>query len=326
MTSADHEKFVSYMVPSKYEESMKTRGVLGLPAHSPEMPPRKMIGRDELTGALQNNRAARAKSQGISLTSLGDDKPRMLDLFIMFHLVDTFDGTWLNHMGGALKGFEIAGAFQCVGVSGGRSGSAISFQCQANAELESFETTIAYCKHTVIPAIRKAEYLSSNVASVSMQYSHPGTGDSGISSKILFERNTITNTTGDIITFHASEQSEALLTLQPKEARALFGSLSYITGSPPADAATQPNGEAPKETEAAKPTTKVPNDEKLKDDKPKNEKPKEWVTYQPFGPHDILTGMPAELIKLSNGYQVNINGPQDEMLQIKYDSEWPSGI
>lgn len=312
LTSADHERYSSLLVPSKYEQQMESRGTLGLTALSLGPPPKQPMGRLELIGALDKSRAAKAKSQGVSLASLADQEPKMVDIFIWFHLVRVIDEPWLRHIGGALKGFEEDQSFKYIGPSGGRSGSAISFQCQVSGEPELFDKCIAYCDDIIIPSIRKAEYLTSNVSSVALQYSHPTQDGSGMPTAVVFKQNGITNSTGDVITFYHPDDLGQPLSLQPNETKALSGPVIYIAGTPPPTSTPQLNGGS---TDEGK-TSSTPKPVVKSDDQPK-----QWITYQSIDSSDILTGMPAKIQKIqSGGYRIDINNPKDVIMQIKYSA------
>ncbi|KAK3359435.1 hypothetical protein B0T25DRAFT_98372 [Lasiosphaeria hispida] len=42
------------------------------------------------------------------------------------------DEEWIDHMSGAISGFAEADMFKFIEISGGKSGSAVTFRCQAN--------------------------------------------------------------------------------------------------------------------------------------------------------------------------------------------------
>ena len=337
LTSVDHERTSSLFVPSKYEQQMESRRSQVVPAGATKTPSKRLVGRAELIQAVRSQKSASSRSQTSTFASIANEKGaaeesfKWLDLSIWFQLIAPPSEEWQRHMEGALKGFDEDGSFKYGQITGGRSGSAICFQCKISANPAMFDLAVSYCNDTILPALRKAEYLSSNVSSMALQYSHPTTDKSGHTTTVIFKQNSIKNSTDDVITFHSSSDSTTLLILQPKEENSLTGSVSYISSSAPVTPQSQQEGEA--KTSPAKAPTNEPNgtDKKEGGDAtapnvpPKFGKIRDYVTYENITPQDIITSVPATLQKLpSGGYQIELRDPRDELMQIRYNSLWPT--
>lgn len=152
-----------------------------------------------------------------------DNERQWVDIFIWSYLVTPACEKWVKHIFGALKDFRRDGSFKFVNLSGDRSGSAISFQCQVSPDPELFDLGVSGCNDAIIPAIRKTKYLSLNVSSMGLHYTHLTEDKSGMVTRAMFEQNAITNATDDFITFHSTDMSRVLLNLQPEDAKQLTG-------------------------------------------------------------------------------------------------------
>ena len=314
-------------VPSKYEVDMKRRNAsLKGPASSHHTPGRKKVGRAELREAWRKFVAARSDASsatapaataptgtalagttpagvapapnGPALPSTAPAKdPQWRDIFIWAKLQTQANEDWLAHITSAFQGFNEENMFKYVGIDGGKSGSAVAFHCAAaSADISLFDLALAYCEHTVLPALSGSAYISEGVISTfAIQYDHPSVSGSPTLTAVKYKENSVQNNAGVAVEFHFPDARDAPLIIEAGKSATLTGAVHHLSlhAIPTGDSDT--------------PTIEGP----------------QWVTYQKIDPADIIMKSGATLEELpAGGYRMVLYGAGDKVVNIDYSSPW----
>ena len=339
---SDHQSYQSLLKPSDYERQMRTRNATaGLASLNLNSAPPAKVDAGTLKSALSDfKRTNTASPASTSAAPLGQNAPAavngsdttkpasalgsgangttsasttndMADVFLWVELLDQATEEWLRYMEGALSGFNERETFAYDSISGGRSGNALAFKCKVHANPKMFDLGLAYIRDTLIPKIRKAEYLSINISHMALQYNHPSKDGSGMITVVTYLQNDIVNNTKDIITFY-SEEDSVILTLQPGATGMLDGQVTSIT------TALVVAGAAAGDTPAPAPSPAQSGDAATSPGK-------RYVTYDDVLEERITTGVKMWLSGgPKTGYALSFYFDHNVAYTINYSSEWSS--
>jgi hypothetical protein len=342
LTEEDHTNYRSLMRPSEYEARAATRtfGALSIedkPQQAPKVDRATLMAAHNTwvtkrastaaalkegkgvqafgaveNGATVNGNTAIARSGGRPVPAPMDESD-MADVFIFVIVTTQVDMDWIALMGGALSGFNVAGMFKYVEVSGGLSGHGITFRCKVNSSKDNFSICIKYIEQTVLPKIQHATYLSEIVSQMALQYSHPSADGSGLDTKVVYRENRIKNDSGDTLYFY--DGTKLVLTLAAKEEHTLDGTVSHIASQ----AAGKPAGAAGENGDGNAGTPPPPPPA------PRGDEPEtQWVTYA--GPFAIVRKVEMTVVKAGadrdSGYLILTNDGSNQDLTIAYTVMW----
>lgn len=282
--------------PSHYEAMARSKPTLALKSTT-----KSKVDRNALIGGF---RRGGTPAQN---TPEGSGDQTWAPLVIWLRLTHPADEPFLAHFLGALRGFNEATIFEAIDYKTGLSGNAIGIDCQvfSNGNSDLFDLAVSYVEDTVFPALTSAGYLSSWIASLSMQYDHPSGNAKGLPSHISFKRNLVTNHSGHTITLYEPDTRDVLLKLAPPtggilSSGILSGAVDYMTGTLSVEG--EPEGGDNEETDT----------------------PTRWVTYEKVDVDTILTGMAISIHDIEGGgFVLSFTNARNESASLRYSVGWP---